>query len=334
MLNLKLTQKGFKKPTTGDANDLYVFVGDNMDLLEAELDKKSNVNHTHSELHTHSNKDILDGTEASFTIVDKNKLAGIESGANVNQNAFSNVKIGTDLLVADSTTDTLEIVAGSNITIVSDSLNDKITISSKDTIYTHPSSHPASIIVQDSMYRFTTDTEKANWNAKASTDIATNVSNGLMSFTDKVKLNGVSSEANKVLNHANNGSISIDGVEQVVYTHPTNHPASIITQDTNNRFVTDTEKTTWNTKSNLALGETTTTAYRGDRGKVAYDHSQTTHAPSDAQKNSDITKAEIEAKLTGNITTHTHDYSDLTGKPYFAGTSAPVNKNIFWVDTN
>jgi hypothetical protein len=30
------------------------------------------------------------------------------------------------------------------------------------------------------------------------------------------------------------------------------------------------------------------------------------HAPSDAQKNSDITKAEIEAKLTGEISSHTH----------------------------
>ena len=38
----------------------------------------------------------------------------------------------------------------------------------------------------------------------------------------------------------------------------------------------------------------------------AYEHSQSAHAPSNAQKNSDITKAEIEAKLTGNITTHTH----------------------------
>lgn len=35
----------------------------------------------------------------------------------------------------------------------------------------------------------------------------------------------------------------------------------------------------------LALGETSSTAYRGDRGKIAYDHSQSTHAPSDAQKN-------------------------------------------------
>ena len=39
---------------------------------------------------------------------------------------------------------------------------------------------------------------------------------------------------------------------------------------------------------------------------TAYTHSQSTHAPSNAQKNSDITKTEIEAKLTGNITTHTH----------------------------
>lgn len=56
----------------------------------------------------------------------------------------------------------------------------------------------------------------------------------------------------------------------------------------------------------IALGETSSTAYRGDRGKIAYDHSQATHAPANAQKNSDITKAEIEAKLTGTITTHSH----------------------------
>ena len=37
--------------------------------------------------------------------------------------------------------------------------------------------------------------------------------------------------------------------------------------------------------SSIALGETSSTAYRGDRGKVAYDHSQTAHAPSDAEKN-------------------------------------------------
>jgi len=34
------------------------------------------------------------------------------------------------------------------------------------------------------------------------------------------------------------------------YTHPTNHPPSIITQDVSNRFVTDAEKATWNAKQN------------------------------------------------------------------------------------
>ena len=36
--------------------------------------------------------------------------------------------------------------------------------------YEHPATHPASIIVQDANNRFATDTEKAFWNAKASTD--------------------------------------------------------------------------------------------------------------------------------------------------------------------
>jgi len=35
-------------------------------------------------------------------------------------------------------------------------------------------------------------------------------------------------------------------------------------------------------------------------------HVTSAHAPANAQKNSDILKAEIEAKLTGEITTHTH----------------------------
>ena len=35
----------------------------------------------------------------------------------------------------------------------------------------------------------------------------------------------------------------------------------------------------------IALGELSSTAYRGDRGKIAYDHSQSAHAPSNAQAN-------------------------------------------------
>lgn len=37
--------------------------------------------------------------------------------------------------------------------------------------------------------------------------------------------------------------------------------------------------------NDIAIGETASTAYRGDRGKTAYDHSQSAHAPADAEKN-------------------------------------------------
>lgn len=65
----------------------------------------------------------------------------------------------------------------------------------------------------------------------------------------------------------------------------------------------------------LEIGTLATQAFRGDLGQIAYEHSQSTHAPSNAQKNSDITKAEIEAKLTGEISSHSHSYNNLDDKP-------------------
>ena len=52
------------------------------------------------------------------------------SVGDANQNAFSNVKVGNDTVAADSTTDTLELVAGTGITLTADTTNDKITITS------------------------------------------------------------------------------------------------------------------------------------------------------------------------------------------------------------
>ena len=66
---------------------------------------------------------------------DKIKLDGIQEGAEINQNAFSNVAIGSTTISADSKTDTLTLVAGSNVTITPDSTNDKITIAATDTTY-------------------------------------------------------------------------------------------------------------------------------------------------------------------------------------------------------
>ena len=83
----------------------------------------------------------------------------------------------------------------------------------------------------------------------------------------------------------------------------------------------------------LALGENSNTAYRGDRGKTAYDHSQVAHAPSNAQKNSDITKEEIEAKLTGTISSHAHAVVDTVPVgivAFYSKTTAPTG----WLKAN
>ena len=58
---------------------------------------------------------------------DKKKLDGIATGAEVNQNAFSNVVVGSTTISADSKTDSLTL-AGSNVTITPDATNDKVTI--------------------------------------------------------------------------------------------------------------------------------------------------------------------------------------------------------------
>ena len=68
---------------------------------------------------------------------DKKKLDGIASGAEVNQNAFSNIKIGNTTISADGKTDTVELTAGNNITLTPDATNDKITIAATDTNTTY-----------------------------------------------------------------------------------------------------------------------------------------------------------------------------------------------------
>lgn len=88
-----------------------------------------------------------------------NKLDGIATGAEVNQNAFSNVTVGSTTISADSKTDTLTIVAGSNITLTPDATNDKITIIAKDTTYDVVTTSAAGLMSAD---------DKANLNAAVS----------------------------------------------------------------------------------------------------------------------------------------------------------------------
>ncbi|OMD05764.1 hypothetical protein MKX34_10260 [Paenibacillus sp. FSL R5-0636] len=111
------------------------------------------------------------------------------------------------------------------------------------TNYTHPATHPPSIIAQDASNRFVTDAEKAGWNGKAPNTLvsAAPQSDGLMRATDKIKLDGIATGANN-------------------YVHPANHPATMITEDATHRFATDTEKSNWNSKPNLVTTPQQTTS--------------------------------------------------------------------------
>jgi len=86
-------------------------------------------------------------------------LVDMSIGGEVNQNAFSNVKVGSTTIQADSKTDTLELVAGSNVTLTPDATNDKITISATDTTYTSEQEAESGTAVS-----LVTTGEKYDWN--------------------------------------------------------------------------------------------------------------------------------------------------------------------------
>ncbi len=99
----------------------------------------SSYDDANSKKHSHSNKSVLDKVtqilldswNAAKTHADS---AHAPSNAEANQNAFSNILVGSATVAADSKTDTLTLASGSNVTITPDTANDKITISSS-----HPS---------------------------------------------------------------------------------------------------------------------------------------------------------------------------------------------------
>lgn len=82
-----------------------------------------------------------------------------------NQNAFSSIKVGATTIAADNATDTVEIAAGANVTITPDAAAGKIVIAATDTTY----------------------------------NAATTSADGLMSASDKAKLNGIAEGATKTI---------------------------------------------------------------------------------------------------------------------------------------
>lgn len=423
--------------------------------LQSALDGKAASNHNHDSAYKPASYvpawNEVTGKPSTFT------PASHTHSEYVNQNAFSNVKVGTTTVAADSATDTLEFVAGSNIVLTPDATTDKITIAvngetvsasekstwnAKETtsgaqakadkaladakVYANQKvadlvgSAPEALDtlqeladavqgnqagVTDLLQKVGTKAEKsyvdselakkANSShthtgaqvnltgyAKPSTTGALATSDTLNAALGKLEkaLDGkqaagsyaaashnhdtaylgktaTAAAATKLATARTINGVAFDGTANITITaNPNAHnqasntinamtgyakaeaAAAISATDSLNTaigklekaldgkqaagsyapashtsdttvHITASERNAWNAKSNLALGTTSSTAFRGDQGLIAYNHSQAAHAPADAQKNSDITKAEIEAKLTGAITSHTHNYA-------------------------
>lgn len=136
--------------------------------------------------------------------------------------------------------------------------------------------------------------------------------------------NGVATlDAHGIINTSQLPSYVDDVLE---YSSKSNFPA---TGESGKIYVaTDTNKTwRWSGSTyteispSLALGETDSTAYRGDRGKIAYDHSQSAHARTDATK-TEASSTNGKIKINGTDTTvYTHPtYTGYSSK----GTSTKV----------
>lgn len=160
-------------------------------------------------------------TDNNFTSTEKTKLAGIAAGAEVNvqadwsvtsttsdayiknkptiptlQNVFGIVKVGTTNIEADTTRDTLTLVAGDNVTLTPDATNDKVTIGATDTTYS---------------------------------DVVAGGASGLMSGTDKTKLDGI--EAGAEVNVVDNITSATSGGMRIVEIFEGSHIYDVISAE-------------------------------------------------------------------------------------------------------
>lgn len=161
---------------------------------------------------------------------------------------------------------------------------------------------------EDTTHRVVTDTEKSTWNAKSNfsgsyTDLTNKPDLTLKAdlVDGKVPASQLPSYVDDVLEYANLAAFPVTGETGIIY----------VAIDTNITY-------RWSgsayveISASLALGETSATAYRGDRGKTAYDHAVSTGNAHSA------TLADISA---GNITLGAN-YIDFTETTIPANPSA------------
>jgi Phage tail fibre repeat len=134
-------------------------------------------------------------TQGAMSAADKAKLDGIAPGAEVNQNAFSNIKVGATTISADNKTDTLELVAGTNVVLTPDATNDKVTIALSSNVETVSGAQAKADAARDAAIAASAPINHVGAAGSSAHPDATPTTSGFMSAADKAKLDTIATGA-------------------------------------------------------------------------------------------------------------------------------------------
>ena len=207
------------KPTipTVDVTKAYV---------DGEVSKKADKSHTHNELHSHSNKTVLDGITSSKVNEWNNK-----STFNGDYNSLTNKPVipSTEGLATESYVQQKiaeASLSGGEVDLseyaTKAELNNKSNLDHKHDEY----------VTESELNQKGYLTEHQDISGKVDKVSGKQLSTNDYTNEEKAKLQSIETNANN-------------------YIHPTTHNASMITEDSSHRFVSDAEKTMWNNKSDF-----------------------------------------------------------------------------------
>ena len=217
------------------------------------------------------------------------------------QNAFSNVKVGSTTVAADSAGDTLELVAGSNVTLTPDATNDKVTIAATDTTYESKAAASGGTAVS-----LVTTGEKYTWNNKQ---------NALTTQTAY----SAKGTATKVPQITTNTLGQVTKIEEVTITQPTVNNGTLTIQKNGTNVQTFSANQSSNATANITV-PTKTSDLTNDSGYVT---DNTTYTLGTSGQNITLTPSSGAAQsITAPFASSTY-LDTLMNRAYYSSGNVP-----------
>jgi hypothetical protein len=199
---------------TGDTGTITTLLGWLANMIKAITGKSSWRTAPATTLeaaNTHMNNSDLHTSVAEHT-----KLAGIQAGAEVNQNTFAVVAVtGQSDVVADAKSDTLTLAGGTGITITTDATTDKVVITAtgEATPGAHASSHltggsdPIPVATTTAPGLMSAEDRK-RIDTEVTTDVILSAGQQILNATKNARLQGLKVQGRSLINRQINGGFN------------------------------------------------------------------------------------------------------------------------------